>query len=438
VIAVHVRSNQATVDEAMPRGSRRNAASLWSVRPAAVGLAGWCMAAYAFLLPVQFDLGGSFRIAPADLFIGAYLVLRLPRMRMGRDAWSGWVLMVSAVLLTGMAVSLLTADLLTSYAVVQKGGGFVSLLLTFACIVDFCLDDVRRLAWLWRAFLLGVLVNLVMAITVMRLQQAGLMGLSSINLDGVRLSGLLIDPNAFGGLLVVAIAVHFSMRAARSPLVTGTTGLLLTSLLPVGLVLTYSRSAWIGMVGAAAIAMWLAGARMVATLGKVVIALAIIATAAASIVLPHASDLVNRKNTAGERVSIISDAFNEFESQPIVGIGLGVFDERHDVIIHNTTMWFLAELGPLGLISLFGFLGAFWLKGWDCYRRSDGALRALAIGLMAAHVGMYGVSMGIEAFYQRHWWLVFASLGLCALYARRDERVEAPISGIGARTEVVR
>jgi hypothetical protein len=393
------------------------------------------MAAYTFLLPVQFDLGGALRIAPADLFVGAYLVLRLPRMRLGRDAWSGWVIMMCGTMLAGIAVALLTADVLTSYAVIQKGAGLVSLVLTFACIVDFCLDDVRRLAWLWRVFLLGVLANLVLAITVMRLQQAGLVGLSNINLDGVRLSGLLVDPNAFGGLLVVALSVHFSMRAVRAPLVTGLSGAALTVLLPVGLVLTYSRSAWIGMVGAGAVAVWLAGARMFAALGKVVLALALVAAVAASVVLPHASELINRKQTADERVSIIGEAFHEFERQPVLGIGLGVFDERHDIIVHNTTMWFLAELGPLGIVTLFGFLGTFWAKGWRASTRSTGGLRALAIGLLAAHVGMYGVSMGIEAFYQRHWWFVFASLGLCCAYTTRA--VPARLSTAGTITTEV-
>ena len=31
----------------------------------------------------------------------------------------------------------------------------------------------------------------------------------------------------------------------------------------------------------------------------------------------------------------------------------------------------------------------------------------LALALMLAHTAMFGLAMGIEAFYQRHWWLVF-------------------------------
>jgi putative inorganic carbon (HCO3(-)) transporter len=404
----------------MTSAVRRGVESQWAVRPLAIGLAGWCIAAYAFLLPVQFALGDDLRIAPSDLFVGAYMVLRLPRMRLARAAWSGWQVAVCGVLLTGLLVALLYDDLLTSYGVVQKGFGMFTLILTFACLVDFCIDDQRRLAWLCRCFLHGVLLNLVMGLVAMRLQQAGLATLSMFNLEGVRLSGLLVDPNAFGGLLVVAIGLHFSTRALRAPLVTGVAGFLLTVLLPVGLVLTYSRSAWIGMFGAGAVGVWLAGSRLVAAYGKVVLGLAVAGLAAASVVLPNASELVNRQSTADERVTIISDGLAEFERHPITGIGIGVFDQRHDVIIHNTTIWFLVELGPIGLVSLVGFLLAFWWKGWQARRNSSGGLRAIVIGLLAAHVGMYGVSMGIEAFYQRHWWFIFAGLGVAYAYTRPD------------------
>jgi O-antigen ligase/polysaccharide polymerase Wzy-like membrane protein len=399
---------------------RRGVDLRWSTRPQAIALAGWCLAAYTFLLPVQFALNDDLRLAPSDLFIGAYLVIRLPRMRLARAAWSGWQVAVCGVLIAGTLVALLTDDLLTSYIVVQKGFGMLSLLLTFACLVDFCLDDPQRLAWLSRCFLYGVLLNLIVGLIVMHLQQAGIATLSMFNLDGVRLSGLLVDPNAFGGLLVVAIALHFSTRALGAPLVTGLAGFLLTVLLPVGLVLTYSRSAWIGMLGAGAVGAWLAGSRLVAAYGKVVLGLGVAALLAASVVLPNASELVNRKSTADERVTIIEDGLAEFQRQPLIGIGLGVFDQRHDVIIHNTTIWFLVELGPIGLITLVGFLLAFWWKGWQAYRTSSNGLRAIVIGLMAAHVGMYGVSMGIEAFYQRHWWFVFAGLGVSYAYTRRE------------------
>jgi hypothetical protein len=385
-----------------------------------VGLHGWCAAAFAFLLPVQFALGGDVRFAPSDLFIGGFVVLRLPRMRLGRAAWSGWQLALCATFLVGLAVAALDADQLTSFAILQKAGGVATLLVSFACIVDFCLDDARRLAWLCRSFLLGVLCNVILALSALYLEQAGIAHFSNINLDGARLSGLLIDPNAFGGLLVVAIALHLTTRACGHALVDGTMGLLLTALLPVALVLTYSRSAWIGMVLAAATGVVFVGVRLGVALGKLLAALGLVALLALNVVLPNADALINRQEQVDERVSILSDAFGEFESRPFLGIGLGVFQERHDVLVHNTSMWFLTEFGPLGLLTLLAMLMAFWSKGVIALRTLDDPYRLLAVGLLAGSIGMYGVSMGIEALYQRHWWFTFAGLGLLYSYAMDD------------------
>ena len=37
----------------------------------------------------------------------------------------------------------------------------------------------------------------------------------------------------------------------------------------------------------------------------------------------------------------------------------------------------------------------------------------MPLALLAAFTGMIGVSMGIEAFYQRHWWVVMAGITAC-------------------------
>ena len=97
-------------------------------------------------------------------------------------------------------------------------------------------------------------------------------------------------------------------------------------------------------------------------------------------------------------------------------------------------MWFLADFGFLGLVALLGFLGWFFVKGWCAYRFAPARERALVLGLLLAHTAMFGLAMGIEAFYQRHWWLV---LGLIAssysLTLRRRRRTEGTMSGVAER-----
>src|SRR5262249_5143597 len=76
-------------------------------------------------------------------------------------------------------------------------------------------------------------------------------------------------------------------------------------------------------------------------------------------------------------------------------------------IAHNSAMWFLADFGIVGLIAFLGFVGWFFFKGWFAYRYAPAREQPLALSLLLAHAAMLGLAMGIEAFYQRHCWLVF-------------------------------
>jgi hypothetical protein len=71
-------------------------------------------------------------------------------------------------------------------------------------------------------------------------------------------------------------------------------------------------------------------------------------------------------------------------------------------------MWFLADFGIAGLIALVAFLAWFFAKAWFAYRFAPEGERPIALALFLAHAAMVGVAMGIEAFYQRYWWLVLA------------------------------
>jgi O-antigen ligase len=71
-------------------------------------------------------------------------------------------------------------------------------------------------------------------------------------------------------------------------------------------------------------------------------------------------------------------------------------------------MWFLADFGLVGLTALMGFLGWFFVKAWLAYRRAPESQQPLVLSLLLALAAMVGVAMGIEAFYQRHFWMIFA------------------------------
>jgi hypothetical protein len=54
-------------------------------------------------------------------------------------------------------------------------------------------------------------------------------------------------------------------------------------------------------------------------------------------------------------------------------------------------------------------------------------IKPAILALMCAHAGMFGVSTGIEALYQRHWWLAMALLASCGALARREAASNSPM-----------
>jgi putative inorganic carbon (hco3(-)) transporter len=66
-----------------------------------------------------------------------------------------------------------------------------------------------------------------------------------------------------------------------------------------------------------------------------------------------------------------------------------------------------------------GFLACFFARGWFAYRFAPASQQPLVLALLLAHAAMLGLAMGIEAFYQRHWWLIFSLIASSYALVRR-------------------
>ncbi|MEQ3549101.1 O-antigen ligase family protein [Pseudonocardia nematodicida] len=381
--------------------------------------AGFLICCWVALLPVQFEvgtLGLPFRLAPSDLALAGYLLVRLPRLRHVPRAWSSWLLALPPVMGLGMLVVYARTGALGQYAYLQKGFGLLLLLAAFCCLVDH-VDSWDRLRRLLRVFVVSVVVNALVAVVAFVPAAVGGPVLPLLNepYPGVRLTGLLIDPNAFGGLVSVALLVVL-VTARPVPLLGGVWRWAAGPVLAIALLLTFSRSAWIGFAcGVLVLGLCrpLAAAvplRRLAVGGFAAVPLLAVALFA---VVPDAVRMIQRPDQVQSRVDIIGDAMAEFVTSPVVGIGIGGYEARHGLIVHNTVLWFLTELGLVGLLVLLGLLWSVGSRLLAAHRLAPTAERTLVLGLLAGHASMVGLSMGIEAFYQRHWWLVMA-LGAAA------------------------
>ena len=379
------------------------------------------------LLPVQLEVKSDLRLAPADLVLAVTVLLGIFYWRIVPSVWSKWHVALLAMFLLHFVFKVLRTAAFTQGDLVQKIGGLVVLNCLFVCVssLAFSWDNIR---WLLKVFVVSVtLQNTVNCAAFLLCRATGnehplLMLLLSKNVD--RLSGMLVDANAYGGLLAVAFSIALLGGNSTKPLLDGwiRTACLLS--LSIGLLLTSSRSAWVGV----AFITLFAGIRS----PKLMLLIALIAVTGIGMIAFFLSadsfeqfvTLSSRQNTIEERVEIISDAWDMFRFNPAFGAGLGAYFEEHGIIVHNSAMWFLVEFGVVGLLVFIGFMSSFILKGVAAFRTVPAEHQSLVAGLIGAHLAMLGISLGIEATYQRHWWLVMSLLGASYTLAIQDAKVE--------------
>lgn len=365
---------------------------------------------FMFFLPMQIA-ASTVNFAPSDVFLLLWLGAETGRIHIRPNTWSGWHTALVGMFWMGTAIALFDRAVVSTYIVAKILGLGAMLLSYFAvtCTVNTW-DDAR---FLLRIFVIATVLHAMLALGAYFAR----IDTSWLNYGGIRLSGMLLDPNAFGGLLVVALMVHGVTFTSERPLVRGLIGVLFGVILALALLLTLSRSAWIGC-GFGLIALVLFRPRLVG----VFILAAVLAAGSAYLILGNRSEsaveLADRPKTTQQRLDQFRDAIPLFTQSPIFGLGLGGFDDAqrdnptvdHPYYIHNTTLWILTEFGLIGVAIFLGLLLWIFRSGASIIGNVGNAEAALVVGLLCAHAGMFGLSTGIEAFYQRHWWMAMGMI----------------------------
>jgi putative inorganic carbon (hco3(-)) transporter len=378
---------------------------------------------YVIFLPVQFQLFEGFNFAPSDIFLLVYLLFQSNRLQFRKGAWSIWHAMLLPMMILSAWVGFEQNGELTSYVVVNKLLGVLWLLVGYG-VLSSEMSSAVAIRSLARSFVVSVsVVNIISIAGFFWPPLESVM--PQLNYSaGERVAGLLIDPNAFGGLVLTALVLQAVTALNKAPLFRGLLGHLICASLMAGLVLTFSRSAWIGL---AAALIFLGAVRPMHGLkmATVIVAsgLALLAyTAYGDFDYFYAMSI--RPETIQSRIDDGGAALNGFLAHPIMGTGLGTFLFEHGIIIHNTYLWFLSECGVVGAIVVVGLTMWYFKVAIPVIRSSRGTQRAFIVALAVAHAGMLGVSAGIEVFYQRHWWLVMAMIAACCTNFSRPQFVK--------------
>jgi O-antigen ligase len=379
---------------------------------------------YVALLPYQFEVGKGINFAPADCFMLLVLLLAAGQLKYRKPAWTMWHFGIAGTFAAGSLVAALRFGVLDRYELFNKDAGLLLPFLSYVAITSSITewDDMRRIL---RVFTWGVVLENIVAVGGFLLSY--FFGISNpfVRYGGMRLSGMLIDPNAYGGLLVAAYVVCEGGSLGPAPLFKGPSLWLSRLTLLLGILFTFSRSAWMALGLALAVLCLLQIRKAIRLVLAALVAAPCFLLLMGQRFLPVFQEMASRPKQVQGRFDLIHDALLAFSRHPVFGGGIGSFRLGEGEIAHNSAMWFLADFGIVGLAMLLGFLGWFIFKGWYAYRLAPATAKSLVLALLLAHTAMFGLAMGIEAFYQRHWWMV---LGLIASsYSMTLNRVDRPL-----------
>ena len=221
-----------------------------------------------------------------------------------------------------------------------------------------------------------------------------------------RVSGTLIHPNLLASYvaLLFPMTLVFAVRASvpgalrALAVVASVAGLVL-------LLLSFSRGAWVGVVVALPVALFLAARfRHLTVLRTVVVTLALAVAAAMSLALPPVFDRLTSSDPTNLEVRFyLNDiASDMWRSAPVIGVGLNTFTEiavdfdvRHVSTVkpalpaHNIYLLWLAEIGAVGALGMAVFVAWSLFQGLRAARLRDRTGSLIAVGFVAGVIALY-------------------------------------------------
>jgi hypothetical protein len=363
--------------------------------------------------------GQNLSLALSDLVLVVGLVLTFPSLHFRPGTWSAWHFALP-IYLTASALFL---GPLNRYSILNKVVGIVVLLASYALVTSnvWTWHDLTRVV---RAFFAGTVTFSMLGL--IRYVAGADLPFTYCQTCDVRLIAFMPDANLYGSIVVVAIAAYIALDrtvlGVVHPALRWPSAIVLIS----ALALSSSRSAWIALAAVLIVALAIRTRRALPSLfGGAVIVGAVAFLMAGERTLQLA-ELAGRRHSIDSRLALIGHGIDAFFENPLIGIGLGNSHERYGQIIHNTMLWVAAELGVIGLVIFFGFLLWVAARLRDAFASASPTHRPLVVFLILGNVSMLAFSLSVEAFYQRHWWLLFA---LAAVASRLAAGSRWPATG---------
>ena len=250
-----------------------------------------------------------------------------------------------------------------------------------------------------------------------------------------RVNSVFFDPSIYGRFLVVAlIATAVLMVRGTLSLRAGLAALAFTSVVWLGLLISFSQSSF------AALLVAVLALTAIAWRWKSLFAFAAVLVVAAGIAVtqPRLMHALRRHTTSGlnhatsGRATLIAVGIRIAEAHPSHGVGLGGFEHAYSKrtgkqpkksASHNTPVTVAAEGGAPGFVLFFWLVGALLLAAWRRIDHATYGRMALAAGL--ALLAIFVHSLAYNDFFEdpTTWGLI----GLIALVSPLRVRAPKPV-----------
>jgi hypothetical protein len=327
----------------------------------------------------------------------------------------------------------------------EFNGTFIRAVLMFIVIVNAVRTERRLRLLLW----LALAVSCFLAVGAIGDYRAGRLTLQGIRVAGV-IGGMFGNPNDMALHLVtmmpIAVAFCFTKRNPLAKIAYAACAALLVA----GIVVSFSRGGFLGLIAACGVLAWKLGRRhklavgaclIVAALGFLVLAPGDYAARLGTITNMSA-DLTG---SSSQRQQLLIRSLQVTARHPLFGVGMGNFHtvSIHELVSHNAFTQVSAEMGLAALIIYVWFLVAPLRRLREIERETFAARRAsrfyyFAVGLQAALVGYMVSSFFASVAYNFYiYYLVGYAVALRQLYqaARAEGDEQTPVSSVAPQPD---
>lgn len=248
--------------------------------------------------------------------------------------------------------------------------------------------------------------------------------------NAMRAIGTAIDPNTFGGMLILFSALTLPQLFARRPILPRWLAVLIVGLTVLCLYLTYSRSAMVGLA-AAVLLIALLRYRKLLLLGLVGLALLLLLPQTQAYVARFVEGIQGQDLATQMRFGEYRDALRLIARYPVFGVGFSGTPDIDLYIGVSSVYLLMAEtMGVVGLLSFLAAMLVYFVNFFSTMRRglSDDRRETLLLGLSAAVAGVlvsgvldhYLFNLAYPHMVSLFW--IYVGLGMAAILMERSGR----------------